>query len=473
IYQLNPLDLQKMNTFAKRRNYTLFQVFAKLDSGEAEYRVLSDITKRAREVVKNILADTDFYLDVANTKPTGEVLYLFLHKSGLLKRLINNESLANEQKVRNIASFFGRVQEFKQIAEVDRVSEFIKHLEVMRDSGENPESSVVDQDADAIHILTIHKSKGLEFPICYYAGLDKKFNYSENKSFFVFDKEYGLITKSFDNGFKDTIYHILLKRKNYQSYVSERIRLFYVALTRAKEKMILVTNVSKWKNTNLIYNNLGYLDVGIRRKFSSYTDVLSSIPSLSSWFQNIDIKYESIQPDSQIALSNKFEPVSYLKFNFDAFCKEEYHFSKNSISLYSKAEKEAMHFGTMLHEALEHFDFKNVDASLSNLPVFLQDKLKPLLISFPFQNIEEAEIYQEYEFYDETIDTTQSGIIDLMLVYKSKVYLIDYKLKNTDESAYLIQLNGYADYIRKITKKPVDTYLYSLLTNELICLKED
>jgi len=322
-------------------------------------------------------------------------------------------------------------------------------------------------------LMTMHKSKGLEFPICYYAGLDKKFNYSENKSFFVFDKEYGLITKSFDNGFKDTIYHILLKRKNYQSYVSERIRLFYVALTRAKEKMILVTNVSKWKNTNLIYNNLGYLDVGIRRKFSSYTDVLSSIPSLSSWFQNIDIKYESIQPDSQIALSNKFEPVSYLKFNFDAFCKEEYHFSKNSISLYSKAEKEAMHFGTMLHEALEHFDFKNVDASLSNLPVFLQDKLKPLLISFPFQNIEEAEIYQEYEFYDETIDTTQSGIIDLMLVYKSKVYLIDYKLKNTDESAYLIQLNGYADYIRKITKKPVDTYLYSLLTNELICLKED
>ena len=60
------------------------------------------------------------------------------------------------------------------------------------------------------------------------------------------------------------------------------------------------------------------------------------------------------------------------------------------------------------------------------------------------------------------------GIIDLMLVYKDYVDIIDYKLTHTDDSAYSKQLNGYRDYIKHKLDKQVNIYLYSLTEKKLI-----
>ncbi len=225
IYQLDPLDLQKMNTFAKRRNYTLHQIFSDLEKGRPEYQVLSDIKKKSKATIRRIMADIKFYLELAKEKSTGEVLYVFLNRSGYLKRLVDNESLENEQKIRNIACFFARVQEFKQLAKVDQVSEFIRNLELLRESGENPESSVVDQDTDAVHILTVHKAKGLEFKVVFMVSL---------------------VAERFPiRGRKDpiTLPAELVKEQLAEGDLSlqEERRLFYVGMTRAKEELFLTS----------------------------------------------------------------------------------------------------------------------------------------------------------------------------------------------------------------------------------------
>ena len=88
--------------------------------------------------------------------------------------------------------------------------------------------------------MTIHKSKGLEYNICYYAGLYNKFNIRDLRDSFMYDKKYGIITPVFNKGLGDTIYKILIKEDYIKEEISEKIRLFYVALTRAKEKMILL-----------------------------------------------------------------------------------------------------------------------------------------------------------------------------------------------------------------------------------------
>ncbi|MFH1826123.1 MAG: ATP-dependent DNA helicase [bacterium] len=217
VYQLDPLDLQKMNTFAKRRNYTLHQVFSDLESGQEEYRVLSDIKKKSAATVKKIMADIDSYLALAKEKSTGEVLYEFLTRSRYLKHLVDNESLENDHKIKNLAQFFDRVKEFGQIAEVDRVGEFIKYLEILREAGENPESSVVDQDADAVHILTIHKAKGLEFKNVFMVSLiAERFPVRQRKDPIPLPP--GLVKESLPES---------------DQHLQEERRLFYVGMTRA------------------------------------------------------------------------------------------------------------------------------------------------------------------------------------------------------------------------------------------------
>ena len=73
--------------------------------------------------------------------------------------------------------------------------------------------------------------------------------------------------------------------------------------------------------------------------------------------------------------------------------------------------------------------------------------------------LHQAKVYQEYEF----IDDDKHGIIDLMLEYPDYIDIIDYKLRNIDDEAYIKQLNGYAKYIGKRTNKTINTYLYSII----------
>ena len=76
--------------------------------------------------------------------------------------------------------------------------------------------------------------------------------------------------------------------------------------------------------------------------------------------------------------------------------------------------------------------------------------------------------YHEYEFYYQEDNHEYHGIIDLMVEYDNIIYIIDYKLKNISDDAYLKQLVGYKKYISSITDKKVKTFLYSILDNDLM-----
>ena len=127
IYQLVPLELQKISTFAKRRNYTLHYVFTHLDEarGQGEFEVLADIKGETLAVVRKIMDDIRYYLGFARDRTTGEVLYQFLKRSGYLAKLNAEQSELNDSRVRNVARFFDKVSEFKEIVEHDRVAEFV------------------------------------------------------------------------------------------------------------------------------------------------------------------------------------------------------------------------------------------------------------------------------------------------------------------------------------------------------------
>ena len=72
-------------------------------------------------------------------------------------------------------------------------------------------------------------------------------------------------------------------------------------------------------------------------------------------------------------------------------------------------------------------------------------------------------MYKEYEFVTLKDNEIQHGIIDLLIDCNDYLVIIDYKLKNIDDSAYETQLKGYRDYIERLTNKKVECYLYSIL----------
>lgn len=224
VYRLDPLDLQKMNAFASRRNLTLHHVFAHL----VELDILFDVKEESRKIVGQIMEDIKYYLAYAKQKSTGELLYHFLKRSGYLEALTNVESAQNEDRLKNLAQFFDQVREFKEVAEVDRVTEFVKYLNVLREAGADPESARPELDVDAVNILTVHKAKGLEWPVVFVVSLvDEKFPVRRRKQPIELPAE--LVKEALPTG----DFHLMEER-----------RLFYVAMTRAKQELYLTSAVN-------------------------------------------------------------------------------------------------------------------------------------------------------------------------------------------------------------------------------------
>lgn len=328
--------------------------------------------------------------------------------------------------------------------------------------------------SNSVKIMTIHKSKGLEFPICYFSGLYKPFNISDIKEKFTYSNKYGIITPYFDEGVAETIYKHLLKNDYLKEEISEKIRLFYVALTRAKEKMILVMpyeEIVNGKESDLVSNV-------VRSKYKSLLDIVSStLVSLTKYVTVIDYNKSGITKDYSLLIKKDFKSgieKSTEVLNVNELLVEnesviDKHYSKENNKLITTDTKRNIEFGKYVHEVLEYFDLKKKDYS------YIKDEfIKNKIISFSnlpiFDNVNETNIFHEYEFIYTLNNTKYHGVIDLMLEYPSHIDIIDYKLSDVTDINYISQLNGYKEYISSITKKPVNVYLYSIINEKISSL---
>ena len=321
------------------------------------------------------------------------------------------------------------------------------------------------ESGSGVKIMTIHKSKGLEFPICYFVGMNKSFNMHDIKEKFILTNNYGLIAPYYENGIGQTIYMDLLKNDYLVDEISEKIRLLYVALTRAKEKIIIVVpNTDKpiniIKKCKSFANFLTFIDDKIDN-FKTKIDIDSL--NISKLYNNVKIdNYQSKLSNSNVILEkqilNTFENSTQNK-----------KFSKNIHSLISYKDKQNMEYGIKFHEILEMIDFKNPSLDVIK-DVFMKNKVIKFLNNDILKNLDDTIIYKESEFMYEKDNILYHGIIDLMLERNDTIDIIDYKLMHTTDDAYLKQLNGYKEYIKNIKCKKVNIYLYSIIDEKLIKL---
>lgn len=337
------------------------------------------------------------------------------------------------------------------------IIDFSNYLNEMIDSDQEIKYKEAKSNSISVKIMNIHKSKGLEFPICYFAGFPKTFNISDLKNKFMFDNKYGILTPFYKEGIGETFVKTLVKNNYYLNEVAEKIRLFYVALTRAKEKMIMV--MPNIEDKKYVKDEISFMD-GI--KFRSFYDFIKSISgNLAKYMISIDLNnvgvtkdYEFSKSLSKNMVNNEEANMLFIEDEIPFIEIEKKHASKTIKEILSVSDEKTLEFGTKIHELLELTDFKNANTD--------NKYVNHLLNTFDFNS---AKIYQELEFSYELDDVLYHGIIDLMLEYEDKIFIIDYKLKNIDDENYIKQLNIYYNYVKCISNKDVHMYLYSILDN--------
>lgn len=337
------------------------------------------------------------------------------------------------------------------------IIDFSNYLNEMIDSDQEIKYKEGKSNSISVKIMNIHKSKGLEFPICYFAGFPKTFNISDLKNKFMFDNKYGILTPFYKEGIGETFVKTLVKNNYYLNEVAEKIRLFYVALTRAKEKMIMV--MPNIEDKKYVKDEISFMD-GI--KFRSFYDFIKSISgNLAKYMISVDLNnvgvtkdYEFSKSLSKNMVNNEEANMLFIEDEIPFIEIEKKHASKTIKEILSVSDEKTLEFGTKIHELLELTDFKNANTD--------NKYVNHLLNTFDFNS---AKIYQELEFSYELDDVLYHGIIDLMLEYEDKIFIIDYKLKNIDDENYIKQLNVYYNYVKCISNKDVHMYLYSILDN--------
>ncbi len=174
-----------------------------------------------RELLTRLITDFD-YLNYVTALPAGG------------KRRANVEMLLTRASEFEKTSYFG-------------LFHFIRYMEQLEkydvDYGE---AELLDENANVVRIMSIHKSKGLEFPVTFVAGLGKRFNMQDGNRSLILDMDLGLATDYMNpvRRLKNkTLRRNILMRKSREDSLAEELRVLYVAMTRAREKLILTASL--------------------------------------------------------------------------------------------------------------------------------------------------------------------------------------------------------------------------------------
>ncbi len=218
-YAIWPGDLGEVAGSARRRHRSLFEVLEELEDEPGLLR----LSAPGRAALAKLTGDLRRYRDLAQRRPAGEVLYAFMRDTGWLAELAGGTSAVAEEQLANVGRFFDIVRTQSALLADDRAVFLARHLATLIEAGDDPPTADPDPDVDAVHVMTVHKAKGLEFPVVFLPGLvADRFPARSRREPLAMPVE--LVDEVMPEG---------------DGHLQEERRLFYVAMTRARDELIL------------------------------------------------------------------------------------------------------------------------------------------------------------------------------------------------------------------------------------------
>ncbi len=275
---------------------------------------------------------------------------------------------------------------------------FLRYVEKLRiSSGDMGSAKTLGENDNVVRLMSVHKSKGLEFPVVLMCGLNKKFNKTDASKSILKHKLYGIAPKYINH--EERIYRETFPRTAIKSIIkienlSEEMRVLYVAMTRAVDRLIMIGTVDKFENKIKkwqkgpslynIYNEDSFLDWICTSLFkdSDYDEILRTV-------NNCDLIYEI-----KYGLNNKLYSTNW-------------NISKTSLSQISqKSREEAVNKSERIKE-IE--DFKNIEHS-------------------NWKNEIDRRLKYKYAYANSVNVPTKLSVTDLKVLKKEKLERVKYKI---------------------------------------------
>lgn len=240
----------------------LLSYFGKLNTEELTQLVMTDrdgglyeqIKKSPEKKLTAFREQLEHYRNRAELMSVQELLWEVIYDTGYYDYV--GSMPAGQRRQANLDILLERAAAFENTS-YKGLFNFLRYIERLKkfdvDFGE---ASILGENEDLVRIMSIHKSKGLEFPVVILAGLGKKFNQRDAAGEVVIDQQLGVGTNvvRLDKRTKNpTLIKTAVSRKLIREGISEEMRVLYVAMTRAREKLIMTGTVKKAEQTLLLW----------------------------------------------------------------------------------------------------------------------------------------------------------------------------------------------------------------------------
>ncbi len=227
---------------------------------------------------KKFLSDLERYASMASEMPCDELIWQIYGDTGIFSILSADEErplYEIEQAKSNLITLYDYARSFER-GGFKGLSGFISFINEILENDTKMDISQFASPGDVVNIMTIHKSKGLEFPICFISETAKRFNLPEIREKTILNTKLGISVKLPS---KDRIFRLdsplraaaILDRK--KDAIDEELRVLYVALTRAKERLYITASVPQKNMEEGVYDlQTEFSEYALKnRYFSAYT----------------------------------------------------------------------------------------------------------------------------------------------------------------------------------------------------------
>ena len=212
------------------------------------------------------------------------------------------------------------------------LNSYISYIDnLMKLENSNGEAKIIGESEDVVRIMTIHKSKGLEFPIVVLCDTTSEYNEKELSNVVVMHQDLGIGINVVNEDYGITYPSVIkqaIKNISKRELRSEALRVLYVAFTRAKEKLIVFSSLENYEKYNekqfVIYNesaiepmivsqnNSYFANINMALKDLSSNEKIFEIRKIEANIEELALDVSSIQNESQ---ENKFSIIEKIKFN--------------------------------------------------------------------------------------------------------------------------------------------------------------
>lgn len=215
------------------------------------YTAVLKAAEGGMEKAQKFSSDLRRFRRLAAAAPSDDLIRTILEATGYLTAV--KAMNGGEQRYANLLMLISYAEKFEKTG-YKGISGFIRFIESMKDNDSDfSAASTISENADVVRVMTIHGSKGLEFPVCILAGCGTAFG-GRNTDPVVLNSTLGIGMKLRDcekSMIFDTVGFEAVRIANKRADVAEEMRVLYVAMTRAKEKLVMIGTVSNIEKTIL------------------------------------------------------------------------------------------------------------------------------------------------------------------------------------------------------------------------------